>query len=128
MPERWIYNQAEYSTLEAAQEAVSTFKTRLENNPTDWVEIKEVTSDSNGGWIVSNTVLTDSEIYSMSDDKRYNVSSVQFGYSGVALTGSEATSKVSELRTEYARFVGANSITKLVEDEYIPTEDMSGYV
>ena len=87
--------------------------------------IKEVTSDDNGGWVVPTETLTDSEIDTMASDKNYNVSAVHSGYTGTGLTGTEATAKVAEIRTEYAVWIGANTIHK----SYAPTnEDMSGYV
>ena len=125
MATTWTYNSTEYTSESDVDAAVTALKSRLDNNPTDWVTVKEVTSNGNGGWVVPTETLTDSEIDTMDSDKNYNVSAVHSGYTGTGLTGTEATAKVAEIRTEYAVWIGANTIHK----SYAPTnEDMSGYV
>jgi len=121
----WIYNGGNYSTEAEVNSAVTALKSRLDNNPTDWVVVKEVTSNGEGGWTVPAETLTDAEINSMSASSHYNVNAVHSGTTYTGITGTEATTRVAELRTEYAQWVGANAIYK----EYEPTnEDMSGYV
>lgn len=125
MATTWTYNSTEYTSESDVDAAVTALKSRLDNNPTDWVIVKEVTSDGNGGWVIPAETLTDLEINTMASDKNYNVSAVHSGYTGTGLTGTEATAKVAEIRTEYAVWIGANTIHK----SYAPTnEDMSGYV
>lgn len=121
----WVYNGTVYNTEAEVDAAVTAFKSRLDNNPTDWVVVKEVTSDGNGGWTVPSETLTDVEINSMSSDSYYNVNAVHSGTTYTGITGTEAATRVTELRTDYAEWVGANTITK----QYAPTnQDMSGYV
>lgn len=121
----WIYNNEIYNTEAEVEAAVTALKSRLDNNPTDWVTVKEVTSDGNGGWVVPSDTLTDSEINAMASDKYYNVSAVHSGTTYTGISGTDATTRVAEIRTDYAQWVGANTITK----SYAPTnEDMSGYV
>ena len=121
----WLYNNETYNTEAEANAAVTALKSRLDNNPTDWVVVKEVTSNGSGGWVVPSETLTDAEINSMSADSYYNVNAIHSGTTYTGITGTEATTRVAELRTEYASWVGANTI----RTEYEPTnEDMSGYV
>lgn len=121
----WIYNSITYNTEAEVNAAVTALKSRLDNNPTDWVVVKEVTSNGNGGWTVPSETLTDAEINSMSNDSYYNVNAVHSGATYTGITGTEANTRVAELRTDYAQWVEANTILK----NYAPTnEDMSGYV
>lgn len=125
MSDIWIYNNNAYNTEAEVNAAVTALKNRLDNNPTDWVVVKEVTSNGEGGWIVTPTPLTDEEINNLDTTKYYNVNSVPAGDTFIGLTGEEAAVKVVELRSLYANWIRANVIVK----EYAPTnEDMSGYV
>ena len=125
MATTWIYNSTEYTSEADVDAAVTALKSRLDNNPTDWVTVKEVTSDGNGGWVVPTDTLTDAEIDAMTSDKYYNVSAVHSGTTYTGISGTDATTRVAELRTEYAEWIGANTVHK----SYAPTnEDMSGYV
>lgn len=125
MSDIWIYNNNAYNTEAEVNAAVTALKNRLDNNPTDWVVVKEVTSNGEGGWIVIPTPLTDEEINNLDTTKYYNVNSVPAGDTFIGLTGEEAAAKVVELRSLYANWIRANIIVK----EYAPTnEDMSGYV
>lgn len=122
---KWFYNGEAYSTEAEVNTAVTALKSRLDNNPTDWVVVKEVTSNGDGGWIVPAETLTDAQINSMSASSHYNVNAVNSGTTYTGITGTEATTRVAELRTEYAQWIDVNTIHK----EYEPTnEDMSGYV
>ena len=121
----WIYNNTKYTSQADLDAAVTALKSRLDNNPTDWVTVKEVTSDGNGGWVIPSDTLTDAEINAMVSDKYYSVSAVHSGFNEVGMSGTNATAKVSELRTEYAQWIDADVVVKM----YAPTnEDMSGYV
>lgn len=125
MANTWHYKGNEYTSVDDVNTAVLDFKSRLDNNPTDWVVVKEVTSDGNDGWIVPAETLTDAQINSMSASSHYNVNAVHSGTTYTGITGTEATTRVAELRTEYAQWMGANTIHK----EYSPENvDMSGYV
>lgn len=125
MSDIWIYNNNAYNTEAEVNAAVTALKSRLDNNPTDWVLVKEVTPNGEGGWVVAPTPLTDEEINNLDSTKYYNVNSVPAGDTFIGLTGEEAAVKVVELRSLYASWIRANSIIK----EYSPTEtDMSGYV
>ena len=125
MATTWIYNNEVYNSEAEVNAAVAALKHRLDNNPTDWVVVKEVTSNGEGGWIITPTPLTDEEINNLDTTKYYNVNSVPAGDTFIGLTGEEAAFKVVELRSLYGNWIRANVIVK----EYAPTnEDMSGYV
>lgn len=120
----WLYKQIEYNTEAALNQAVLDFKSRLDNNPTDWVTVRQLTGDSVNGWVVPTDELTDAGINALDAAHHYSVSSVVGGGSEVGLTSTETTAKVAEYRLEFAEFHGANTVVKV----YAPTNvDMSGY-
>ena len=121
----YIYNGQTYNTQAELENAVTAFKSRLDNNPTDWVQVSLLSGSEADGWVVPETPLTDAEINSMDANSYYSVSDLMSGSSFLGLTGTEATAKVAELRTPYAQACSANT----VYETYAPTnEDMSGYV
>ena len=121
----YIYNGQTYNTQAELESAVTAFKSRLDNNPTDWVQVSLLSGSEADGWVVPDTPLTDAEINSMSASIFYSVSDLVSGGSFICLNGTEATAKVAELRTPYAQGHSANT----VYETYAPTnEDMSGYV
>ena len=123
---KWHYANVAYETEALAEAAVLVMKERLENNPTDWVVVKELSGNANDGWVVPATALTDSEINNLDDTKHYNVSSVLAGDTDIGLTASEATAKIAEHRTVYSDSFRVNTLVKI--EEYSPSNaDMSGY-
>tara|TARA_R110000764_G_scaffold238170_1_gene335014 strand:+ start:767 stop:1141 length:375 start_codon:yes stop_codon:yes gene_type:complete len=120
----WVYTGTEYTTEDEANAAVVARKSRLDNNPTDWVIVKELTGNADG-WVVPSETLSDSEINSLDAAKHYSVAAVVDGGNDLGLTASEANAKVAEHRTSYARAINVNTISIL----YPPSNvDMSGYV
>lgn len=120
----YIYNRNTYSTEAEVNAAVTALKTRLNNNPTDWVIVKEVTENPAGGWTISPETLSDEQILSLDGNKHYNVSAVYQGNTYVGLTAEEATAKIASIRKMYANYIQANTITKM----YPPiNENMSVY-
>ena len=123
----YFYSGQRYDTQSDVEAAVTALKTRLDNNPTDWVDVQLLSGSEESGWVLPVDYLTDAEINSVSDDNYYSVSAKISGDSFVGLTGSQATAKVAELRTAYATHLLANTIVESIETT--PTnEDMSGYV
>ena len=121
------YNRNSYDTVTEVEAAVTGLKTRLDNNPTDWCTAKLVSGNAEDGWVVSSETLSDSDILNPVADSHYNLSSIPDGTTYTAITGTELTQRVNEMRTSYANWIQANTITKI--DTYAPTnEDMSGYV
>jgi len=92
----WVYNNTEYTTEADVNAAVTALKARLDNNPTDWVIVKEVTSNGEGGWVIPSETLTDAEINSMSAGSYYNVNAIHSGTTYTGITGTEATTRVAE--------------------------------
>lgn len=126
MTTTWFYSGEQYSTEALVNAAVLDQKVRLDNNPTDWVIVKELSGNASDGWIVPATTLTDSEITSLDDTKHYNVAAVVSGDNDLGLTASEATAKIAEHKTSYADYLRVNTIVKT--QEYSPSNaDMSGY-
>lgn len=125
MSTTWFYNDNEYTSEADVNQAVLDFKNRLDNNPTDWAVVKQLTGDAESGWGVPQEGLTDAEINSLDETQHYSISSVVGGGSEVGLTAAEITAKVAEYRTEYAQYCRANTVSM----EYAPNIiDMSGYV
>ncbi len=126
MTTTWFYSGNVYSTEALANAAVLDQKARLDNNPTDWVTVKEISGNANDGWVVPATTLTDSEINSLDNTKHYSVAAVISGDNDLGLTASEATAKVAEHRSVYAYQYRVNTLVKV--EEYSPSNaDMSGY-
>lgn len=124
MANTWVYTGIEYTTEDALNAAVVAQKVRLDNNPTDWVIVKELTGNADG-WVVPSETLSDSEINNLDETKHYSVAAVVEGGNDLGLTSSEANAKIAEYRTSYCQFIGVNVIGIF----YPPSNvDMSGYV
>ena len=134
MANKWYYCVTKYTTEALANAAVLVMKERLDNNPTDWVIVKELAGNASEGWVVPVAALTDNEISNLDSTKYYSVASIIDADNDTGLTAAEVTAKVSEHRTAYANHMMVNSIFKLQDDstevqEYAPTNvDMSEYV
>lgn len=125
MSTKWFYKDTEYTSEPDVNQAVLDFKSRLDNNPTDWVVVQRLTGDAESGWVVPMEELTDAGINNLDEAHYYSVSSVIGGGSEVGLTAAEVTAKVVEYRSEFAEFFNANVIIKT----YAPTNvDMSVYL
>ncbi len=132
----WQYCGSEYETEALVDAAVLSTKSRLDNNPTDWVIVKKISGSAAAGWSIPTASLTDSEINNIDATKTYNVASVTHSDNDFGLTASEATAKVAQHRASYAAYLRVNVITRV--DDTIPTDlaitlyaptnaDMSGY-
>lgn len=125
MANTWVYAHREYTTEDEVNAAVVAQKARLENNPTDWVIVKELTGNADDGWVVPSETLSDSEINSLDATKHYSVAAIIDGNNDLGLTASQVTAKIAEHRTSYARYIEVNQIGIF----YPPSNvDMSGYV
>lgn len=125
MAETWYYGGGQYTSEADVNAAVAAMKVRLDNNPTDWVTIKEVTNSGGGHWVVSGDQLTDAEINNLDPTKFYNVSAVHSGDTYTGVTGTQADEYVQSIRSDYAVWKDVDRITKIYE----PTEtDMTPYV
>ena len=127
MATEWHYALQSYSSEADANAAVTAMKSKLDNEPTVWCEVKLLSGNANDGWVVPSEKLTDSEINNLDANSFYNVSAIISGTTYTAISGTEAATRVNELRTEYAQNRNVNKIIKI--EPYAPTnQDMSGYV
>mgnify|MGYP000058714120 FL=1 len=126
MSNKWAYTKVLYTSQDEVDAAVVAQKVRLDNFPTDWVIVKEVTGSAVGGWIVPAATLSDSDIDSLDATKRYSVASIHEGENYLGLTASEATAKVAEIRTLYARWMNVNSVEVVTEHSLVMLSDDSG--
>jgi hypothetical protein len=126
MATKWIYAYTEYTTQADVDAAVVAQRDRLDNNPTDWVVVKELTGNASDGWVVPSETLTDDQINGLDSTKHYSVAAIHKGDNDLGLTASEAAAKVAEHRAAYAEYMRVNTIAKI--QEYSPSNvDMSAY-
>lgn len=129
------YKDGEYATEPLAQAAVASEVIRMENNPTDWMVVKEVTGSDANGWTVTSATLTDDEIKNPDSTKTYLCYSEISGEHHMAISSTELTTQYTAMRTAYADYWQLNQITK-IDDSTDPetittidtTTDMSDYV
>lgn len=119
------YLNVTYNTLAEAEAAVTAFKNLLDNQPSTYCEMKELTGNNEEGWTPVTGLLTDAEMIALDDAKYYYIYSQYDGEAHHGLTGAEATAKKNEIRNAFATRVKANTLTT----EAAPSnEDMSIYV
>ena len=119
------YLRVNYDTLAEAEAAVTAFKNQLDNQPSTYCEVKEVTGSEEAGWTAVTDLLTDAEILSLDPAKRYYIYSQYDGESYYGLTAEETTAKKNLFRNAFAIRVRANTLCTMAA----PTnEDMSIYV
>jgi len=132
---KYVYGSEEFETEADAQAAAAALAVRMENNPTDWMVVKEITGSNEDGWLVSPTELTDNQIENLDATKKYLAYSVQGSNHDMPLTAAEVTTKRDEYRAIYGQWKNANFMQKIDDSTTPPTEteidintDMSGYV
>jgi len=131
----YFYAFEKYSSEAEAQAAVAALLDRLQNNPTEWMEVKEITGSQEAGWVIPSTKLTDAEILNPDGSKTYMAYSKISGSNVMPLTATQLEEKRNEFRVFYGDYLRANVITKSDESTTPPTEttvtpttDMSDYV
>ena len=131
----YIYATNSYSTEAEAQSAAASLATRMQSNPTDWVEAKEITGASDAGWQMNSTKLTDAELLNPDASKTYMAYSKEAGTNVMPLTSAELATKRNEFRAINGQALNVNTIYKIddstdpfTETTITPTTDMSGYV
>ena len=139
---QYCYANTFYDTESDAQDSVIDFKARLDNNPTDWMTVKEIIGSQESGWQMNPTTLTDEQINNLDDTKVYMAYSPVTGENYMPLTASEVTVKVTEFRRAYANWIEADKIIKYDDtatndaENYqqplaiviTPNQDMTGYL
>ena len=121
----YSYQNKLYNTLQEVESAVSAFKDKLDNQPTTYCEVKEVTGSDEAGWTAVTDELTDAEILSLDPAKRYYIYSQYDGESFYGLTAEETTTKKNQFRNAFATRVRANTLCTM---DAPTNEDMSIYV
>lgn len=132
----FVYCDREYQTQQELNNAVTSQKSRLDNNPTDWCTVKEVTQNADGSWQMPPAQLDDADILNLDASKTYSFSTDITGEFSVGLSANEVSSKVDEVRLVYARLLRVNSVFVDVNWDQLGTEaveeptaqDMSGYI
>lgn len=131
----YYYKDGEYSSESLAQAAATSEANRMENNPTDWMVVKEVTGSDVSGWTVTSATLTDSEIKNPDSAKTYLSYSEITGNHHIGISSAELTTQYTAMRTAYANYWNLNEITKVDDSTnphtvttITPTTDMSNYM
>jgi len=133
---KYIYANNEYSTENEAQDAATALSVRMQNNPTDWITVKEITGSNETGWLINPTLLTDAQILNPDSNKSYNCFSNYSGDNMIPVSATELTIKSNEYRKIYGQYFNVNTIYKIENDEVnnptvvliTPKTDMSSYV
>lgn len=137
MPTIYMYNYIRYNTESEAQAAVTSVKSRLDNNPTDYAVVKELQENEDGTFLVNSTHLTDDQINNLDASKKYLAYSIQGCDHAMPLSSDDVISKLADYRREYVNWGSLDQIIKfdLSDDNtasnkeiITPNEDMSGYV
>tara|TARA_Y100001937_G_scaffold39917_1_gene56643 strand:- start:305 stop:733 length:429 start_codon:yes stop_codon:yes gene_type:complete len=139
---KYFYVGKEYNSEDEAQNAATALSVRMQNNPTDWITVKEITGSNETGWLINPTLLSDEQILNPDSNKTYNCFSKYSGENVIPVSASELTIKSNEYRKIYGQFFNVNTIIKqegnfdsesdeidLSEPVFITTNtDMSTYV
>tara|TARA_B100000575_G_scaffold289158_1_gene290477 strand:- start:79 stop:492 length:414 start_codon:yes stop_codon:yes gene_type:complete len=134
---KYYYVSNEYNSENEAQDAATALSIRMQNNPTDWISVKEITGSNETGWVMNPKLLTDAEILTPDTTKAYTCFSQYSGENVIPVTATELQVKMDEYRKIYGQYWDVNSIRKTEYDEnnepitsvlITPTTDMSGYV
>lgn len=122
---QYSYCNTLYQTPEEAQAAASAKLVDLQTKPSTWCEIKELTQNPDGSFIVPAETIPDADAFNLQADKYYNVSDITSGVAYTAITGVEANQRVLELRTEYVQAYDVATIH--VYGELATEADFSNY-
>jgi len=142
MSTKYYYVNSKYNTENEAQDAAKALSVRMQNNPTDWISVKEITGNNETGWVIYPTLLTDAEILNPDTSKTYTCFSQYSGENVIPVSATELTIKSSEYRKIYGQFWNVNTIEKFEDDVdfegdgnnvpatvfITPTTDMSEYI
>jgi hypothetical protein len=110
---KYIYGLQVYETLAEAEAAQATQQLRWQNNPTDWIVVKEISGSQETGWVMNPVRLNDSQILNLDETKKYSVYSDVTGENLMPLTSTEVTAKVEEYRQYYSNSMYMNSIQEV---------------
>lgn len=139
---KYLYACKEYNSEDEAQDAATALSVRMQNNPNDWITVKEITGLSKTEWLINPTLLTDAQILNPHPNKTYTCFSQYSGENVIPVSATELTIKSNEYRKIYGQYWNVNTIVKFEDDvdpkgdsNNIPTTvfitpntDMSAYV
>lgn len=139
---KYYYVNSIYNTENEAQDAATALSVRMQNNPTDWISVKEITGNNETGWQIHSTLLTDAQILNPDTSKTYTCFSQYNGENVIPVSATELTIKSNEYRKIYGQFWNVNTIEKFEDDVdfegdgnnvpatvfITPTTDMSEYI
>ena len=139
---KYYYVGKEYNSEDEAQNAATALSVRMQNNPTDWIIVKEITGSNETGWLINPTLLSDEQILNPDSNKTYNCFSKYSGENVIPVSATELKIKSNEYRKIYGQFFKVNTILKqegdlesesneidVSEPIFItPNTDMSEYV
>lgn len=139
---KYYYVNSIYNTENEAQDAATALSVRMQNNPTDWISVKEITGNNETGWQIHPTLLTDAQILNPDTSKTYTCFSQYNGENVIPVSATELTIKSNEYRKIYGQFWNVNTIEKFEDDVdfegdsnnvpatvfITPTTDMSEYI
>tara|TARA_B100000378_G_scaffold72490_2_gene55885 strand:- start:2188 stop:2616 length:429 start_codon:yes stop_codon:yes gene_type:complete len=139
---KYYYVGKEYNSEDEAQNAATALSVRMQNNPTDWIIVKEITGSNETGWLINPTLLNDEQILNPDSNKTYNCFSKYSGENVIPVSATELKIKSNEYRKIYGQFFKVNTIIKqegdlesesneidVSEPVFItPNTDMSEYV
>jgi hypothetical protein len=139
---KYYYVNSIYNTENEAQDAATALSVRMQNNPTDWISVKEITGNNETGWQIHPTLLTDAQILNPDTSKTYTCFSQYSGENVIPVSATELTIKSNEYRKIYGQFWNVNTIEKFEDDVdfegdgnnvpatvfITPTTDMSEYI
>ncbi len=136
MTVKYYYFRSEYNTENEAQNAATALSVRMQNNPTDWIAVKEITGNNETGWVINPTLLTDAQILNPDTNKNYTCFCQYTGENVIPVTATELTIKSNEYRKIFGQYWNVNTIEKIEDDGVneptgsliIPNTDMSEYV
>lgn len=123
----WIYAGERYDSEEACYAAVTQMKNNLDNAPTNWCIVAELSGSAEDGWVVPADNMTDAEINAISDSSTayYKVDSIIDGDVNLGITATEAKTKIAEMRTRFANW---NTVDLIIVEQDVTHEDMSVYL
>jgi len=116
MAHKYVYGLRIYDTRAEAEAAEAAQQTRWQNNPTDWIVVKEISGSDEAGWLMNPVPLNDSQILNLDDTKRYSVYCDVTGENLMPLTSSEVTAKVEEYSQHYASSMVMSTIEEVDEE------------
>lgn len=124
MSEKFIYANNTYNSEEELTAGLLKMKDIIENKPTNYMTVKEVTGSPEEGWVIPPEKLTDSQIMNLSGSGFYNVTSLITGETLTGVSASTVLEKLTEYKKYYIEHMRVNEVHKI----FVPTTvDMSIY-